>query len=59
MIYLIQGYGKVGKLLKIGYTNDLDFRLSMFKTNTPDFEVISTREGSLNLNINYKSILAI
>lgn len=47
MIYLIQGYGKVGKLLKIGYTNDLDFRLSMFKTNTPDFEVISTREGSV------------
>lgn len=45
MIYLIQGYGNVGKLLKIGYTNNLDFRLSMFKTDTPNFELISTREG--------------
>lgn len=47
MIYLIQGYGNVGKLLKIGYTNNLDFRLSMFKTDTPNFELISTREGSV------------
>lgn len=45
MIYLIQGYGNVGKLLKIGYTNNLDFRLSMFKTDTPDFKLLATREG--------------
>lgn len=49
MIYLIKGYGKEGELLKIGFTDNLNSRLESYGTHTPDYELLKTREGDLNL----------
>lgn len=49
MIYLIKGYGKGGELLKIGFTDNLNSRLESYVTHTPDYELLKTREGDLNL----------
>lgn len=49
MIYLIKGYGKGGELLKIGFTDNLSSRLESYVTHTPDYELLKTREGDLNL----------
>lgn len=45
MLYLIEGYGKTGKLLKIGYSQDIEVRMDQFRTNTPNFKLLATREG--------------
>lgn len=45
MLYLIEGYGKAGKLLKIGYSQSVEARMDQFDTNTPDFKLLATREG--------------
>lgn len=45
MLYLIEGYGKVGKLLKIGYSQSVEAKMNQFNTNTPDFKLLATREG--------------
>ena len=49
MIYLIKGYGKNKELLKIGFTEGLVERLKAYKTHTPDFELLKTREGDQEL----------
>lgn len=45
MLYLIEGYGKVGKLLKIGYSQSVKARMDQFNITTPDFKLLATREG--------------
>ena len=45
MLYLIEGYGKTGKLLKIGYSQSVKARVDQFNTDTPDFKLLATREG--------------
>lgn len=45
MLYLIEGYGKVGKLLKIGYSQSVEARMNQFNITTPDFKLLATREG--------------
>lgn len=45
MLYLIEGYGKVGKLLKIGYSQGVEARMDQFNITTPDFKLLATREG--------------
>ena len=49
MIYLIKGYGDNKVLLKIGFTEGLAERLKAYKTHTPDFELLKTREGDQEL----------
>ena len=49
MIYLIKGYGNNKVLLKIGFTEGLVERLKAYKTHTPDFELLKTREGDQEL----------
>lgn len=49
MIYLIKGYGDNKVLLKIGFTDGLVERLKAYKTHTPDFELLKTREGDQEL----------
>lgn len=49
MIYLIKGYGNNKVLLKIGFTDGLVERLKAYKTHTPDFELLKTREGDQEL----------
>lgn len=49
MIYLIKGYGNNKVLLKIGFTDGLAERLKAYKTHTPDFELLKTREGDQEL----------
>lgn len=48
MLYLIRSHG-IGKksALKVGFTNNKFQRFNTYKTENPFFEVISTREGSL------------
>ena len=38
-----------GELLKIGFTEGLVERLKAYKTHTPDFELLKTREGDQEL----------
>lgn len=46
MLYLIKSFGRDGKsILKIGYTDDLNRRMSQYFYNNPCFELIATREG--------------
>ena len=45
MLYLIEGYGKTGKLLKIGYSQSVEVRMDQFNITTPDFKLLATREG--------------
>ena len=46
MLYLIKSFGRDGKsILKIGYTDDLNRRMSQYFYNNPCFELITTREG--------------
>ena len=46
MLYLIKSFGRNGKsILKIGYTDDLNRRMSQYFYNNPCFELIATREG--------------
>ena len=45
MLYLIEGYGKVGKLLKIGYSQSVKAKMNQFNITTPDFKLLATREG--------------
>ena len=49
MIYLIKGFGNNKVLLKIGFTEGLAERLKAYKTHTPDFELLKTREGDQEL----------
>ena len=46
MIYLIRAYGKDGEsILKVGFANDLERRMSQYFYMNPLFEFISSREG--------------
>lgn len=46
MLYLIRSFGREGKsILKVGYTDDLNRRMSQYFYNNPCFELIATREG--------------
>lgn len=46
MLYLIKSFGRNGKsILKIGYTDDLNRRMSQYFYNNPCFELIAIREG--------------
>ena len=46
MLYLIKSFGRDGKsILKVGYTDDLNRRMSQYFYNNPCFELITTREG--------------
>ena len=45
MLYLIKSPGNCGKILKIGYTNDIKKRLGSYKSENPDSELLATREG--------------
>lgn len=42
MIYLI----KSGKYLKIGFTDNIKQRLTQYKTNNPEYQVLGIKEGS-------------
>lgn len=46
MLYLIKSFGRNGKsILKVGYTDDLNRRMSQYFYNNPCFELIAIREG--------------
>ena len=45
MLYLIKSPSNCGKILKIGYTNDIKRRLDSYKSENPDSELLATREG--------------
>lgn len=46
MLYLIKSFGRDGKsILKVGYTDDLNRRMSQYFYNNPCFELVATREG--------------
>lgn len=46
MLYLIKSYGVGGRsILKIGYTDNMENRMSRYFYSNPLFEIISTREG--------------
>lgn len=45
MLYLIKSPGNCGKILKIGYTNNIEKRLKSYKSDNPDSELLATREG--------------
>ena len=46
MIYLIRTYGKDGEsILKVGFANDLERRMSQYFYANPLFEFVSSREG--------------
>lgn len=48
MLYILRSPYKNGKtLLKVGYANDIDTRISQYKSHNPGIELISYREGSL------------
>ena len=49
MIYLIKTNYGVMSLLKIGYTNNIENRLKDYRTHNPLVELISSREGSPEL----------
>lgn len=42
MLYLIRS----GNYIKIGFTEDLDNRISQYETHNPNFEVIGIKEGN-------------
>lgn len=54
MLYLIKGYGKNGEILKIGFTEDWEKRKEGYITHQPDYELLGTREGDLNLETYFK-----
>lgn len=43
MIYLI----KSGKYLKIGFTDNIKQRLTQYKTNNPEYQVLGIKEGQI------------
>lgn len=45
MVYLL----KSGEYLKIGYSDNMDRRLTVYKTYNPDFTVLDIIDGDLNL----------
>ena len=45
MLYLIKSPGNSGKILKIGYTNNIKKRLKSYRSDNPDSELLATREG--------------
>jgi hypothetical protein len=45
MLYLVESFSSVGKVLKIGYTNNIEKRFSIYKTCNPDVVLLATREG--------------
>lgn len=45
MLYLIKSPSNCGKILKIGYTNNIKKRLKSYKSDNPDSELLATREG--------------
>lgn len=45
MLYLIKSPSNCGKILKIGYTNNIEKRLKSYKSDNPDSELLATREG--------------
>lgn len=45
MLYLIESFSSVGKVLKIGYTNNIEKRFSIYKSCNPDAVLLATREG--------------
>lgn len=45
MLYLIKSPGNSGKILKIGYTNNIKKRLKSYRSDNPDAELLATREG--------------
>lgn len=57
MLYLIEGYGKTGKLLKIGYSQDIEVRMNQFRTNTLNFKLLATREGDEDFETKLQSMI--
>ena len=47
MLYLIRSFTRSNSYLKIGYTNNLQGRMSAYKIENPGFELISTRQGDM------------
>lgn len=49
MLYLLRSFGRTKKqrYLKVGYTRNLNERMNSYRTNNPFFELITTREGTL------------
>lgn len=45
MLYLIKSPSNCGKILKIGYTNNIKKRLDSYKSENPDVVLLATREG--------------
>lgn len=45
MLYLIKTYGKDKELLKIGFTDNIEYRMNQYKSCNPLFEIIDTRDG--------------
>lgn len=45
MLYLIKTYGKDKELLKIGFTDNVEYRMGQYKSCNPLFEIIDTRDG--------------
>lgn len=45
MLYLIESFSSVGKVLKIGYTNNIEKRFNIYKSCNPDVVLLATREG--------------
>lgn len=45
MLYLIESFSSVGKVLKIGCTNNIEKLFSMYNSCNPDAVLLSTREG--------------
>lgn len=45
MLYLIESPSLVGKVLKIGYTNNIEKRFNIYKSCNPDVVLLATREG--------------
>jgi len=46
MLYLIRSFGKNKTALKIGFTDNIENRMNIYKAHNPFFELISTREGT-------------
>ena len=54
-----QGYNgdKIQSLIKIGFAENIDNRISQYKACNPGIEFISKREGSLELEKNLHNVL--
>ena len=49
MLYLLRSYTKDGSTLKVGYAKNLENRFANYKSHNPGIELITSREGDLEL----------